>query len=233
MVFLLTKQNNFLSNQAEEYLEAIYRLEFEKGNAKTMDLVKELGVVPGSITNTIENLEKKGYVIHVPYKGVKLTKKGKKIALNILRKHRVAERFLSDLLDLPWSEVHGPACQLEHAFSNKILKSLEKKLNYPQICPHGNPIPKEDGSVQKDNSIRLTELKLGETAIVQRIFHEKTIILKQLQASGLVIDSHVKILKKLSSNTILLDINGKKKKVEKTLAKHVCVLPFNNPRRLN
>ena len=87
-VKLVNAEEKTVSNQAEEYLEAIYRLENKVGYARTMDLSRELGVVPGSITNTIENLERKGLVIHEPYRGVKLTDDGRKIASSILRRHR-------------------------------------------------------------------------------------------------------------------------------------------------
>ena len=113
----MNTEEKLVSNQAEEYLEAIYRLESKVGFARTMDLSRELGVVPGSITNTIENLERKGLVIHERYKGVKLTDNGQKIASSILRRHRLAERLLTDFLHLDWSEVHDPACKLEHALS--------------------------------------------------------------------------------------------------------------------
>jgi len=219
----LKEQDFTISNQAEEYLEAIYHLENEKGNAKTMDLAKELGVVPGSITNTIEILERKELVTHEPYKGVTLTKTGQKIALSVLRRHRLAERLLTDVLHLAWSEVHDPACKLEHALTPKILKSLETKLEHPQKCPHGNPIPKEDGSFQEDDSIPLTELKSGENGIIQKIVHEKTSILESLENFGLVPDSHVKIIKKPFSGSLELEVDGKKKNVEQMIAKHVHV----------
>ncbi len=179
MKFVDTKKS--VSNQAEEYLEAIYRLERKLGFARTMDLSKELGVVPGSITNTIENLEKKGFIIHEPYKGVKLTENGQKIASSILRRHRLAERLLTDLLHLDWSEVHDPACKLEHAFSPEILKQLEKVLGHPKRCPHGNPIPTKCGGILEEDTVALTELEIKTTGVVIKITEEKAEILKQLK----------------------------------------------------
>ena len=90
-----------ISATVEEYLEAIYRLEEKKGSAKTGDLAKELNVTLGTITNTIENMEKQNLVIHKPYKGVKLTKKGRKLALDVVRRHRLSERLLTDILKIP------------------------------------------------------------------------------------------------------------------------------------
>lgn len=90
-----------LSHETEEYIEAIYRLQRRNGAAKTTELARELNVVPGSVTNTIEHLKKHGLVKHEPYRGVKLTAKGEKLALNILREHRLAERLLTDILMKP------------------------------------------------------------------------------------------------------------------------------------
>ena len=173
-------EETIVSNQAEEYLEAIYRLERKVGFARTMELTRELGVVPGSVTNTIENLERKGLVIHEPYRGVKLTDNGQKIASNILRKHRLAERLLTDILHLDWSEVHDPACKLEHALSQEIIKPLEKALGHPKRCPHGNPIPTNCGGILEEETIALTELDAKTSGVIVKITEEKTETLKQL-----------------------------------------------------
>jgi len=154
----LNTELEIVSNQAEEYLEAIYRLEQKTGYARTMDLARSLNVVPGSITNTIDNLEKKGLVIHIPYRGVKLTDNGQKIASNVLRRHRLAERLLTDILHIDWSQVHDPACKLEHALSPEILKPLEKVLGHPKRCPHGNLIPTKCGGVFEEETVALSEL---------------------------------------------------------------------------
>ncbi|KPV64610.1 MAG: manganese transport transcriptional regulator [Candidatus Bathyarchaeota archaeon BA2] len=116
-----------VSSEAEEYLEVIYRLEEKTGFARTMELARKLKVVPGSVTNTIEGLERRGLVTHEPYKGVKLTEKGRKIALNVLRGHRLAELLLTEILHVDWSEVHEVACKLEHVIAADIMKPLEKR----------------------------------------------------------------------------------------------------------
>jgi DtxR family Mn-dependent transcriptional regulator len=192
-----------VSNQAEEYLEAIYRLESKVGFARTMDLARELGVVPGSITNTIENLERKGLVIHEPFKGVKLTENGQKIASNILRRHRLAERLLTDFLHLDWSEVHDPACKLEHALSPEILKPLEKALGHPKRCPHGNPIPTICGGILEEKTVALTELETKTSGVVIKITEEKAEILKQLTELQLTLGQRVLIEDKTVTDSSL------------------------------
>lgn len=195
-----------VTNQAEEYLEAIYRLENKTGFARTMELSRELGVVPGSITNTVENLERKKLVVHEPYKGVKLTPNGRRIASSILRRHRLAERLLTDLLQIDWSEVHEPACKLEHALTPEIIKPLEKALGHPKKCPHGNPIPTGCGRIEEEKTVALAELDPQISGIVIKIIEEKPKILKKLTKLKLVPGTKLKVIKN-SKNTGQLKIN--------------------------
>jgi DtxR family Mn-dependent transcriptional regulator len=224
----MTTQEASISQQAEEYLEAIYRLEKKRGYAKTMELARELKVVPGSVTNTIDGLEKRGLVLHKPYKGVKLTKKGRQVAKNVVRRHRLAERFLTDILHLDWSEVHDAACKLEHALSPEILNPLETVLGYPKTCPHGNPIPTKNGKVPEETSKPLSDLNSGEGGIVVKIANEKTDILKILDNLGLMLGSYVQVEgKKPYTGPLNVHVEGKCHAVEQKLATHVYVKPVS------
>jgi len=193
-------QRSLISKESEEYLEAIYRLEEKRGFAKTSELASQLKVAPGSVTNTIESLERRGLVIHEPYKGVKLTKKGRKLALRVIRKHRLAERLLTDVLHLDWSGVHDAACELEHAIGKEVVKPLDKSLGHPKTCPHGNPIPSELGMVVEEKSELLTDLKPGESGIVVKITEEKRDMLQYLASLGLVPGTSVEIEEKAPFN---------------------------------
>jgi len=193
-------QEAAVSSEAEEYLEAIYRLEKKTGFAKTMELASQLKVVAGSVTNTIEGLERRGLVIHEPYRGVKLTEKGRKLALNVLRKHRLAERLLTDILHLNWSEVHESACKLEHAIAPEIIKPLEKTLGHPKTCPHGNPIPTNGGGIMEEKSELLTNLKPGEGGIIVKITEERHEMLQYLASLGLMPGTSVEIEEKAPFN---------------------------------
>jgi len=159
-----------------------------------------LKVVPGSVTNTVEVLERRGLVIHEPYKGVKLTEKGRKIALQVLRRHRLAERLLTDILHLNWSEVHEAACKLEHAIAPDIIKPLEKTLRHPKTCPHGNPIPTNGGGIMEEKSELLTDLKPGEGGIIVKITEEKHDMLHYLASLGLMPGTSVEIEEKAPFN---------------------------------
>jgi len=186
-----------ISKQSEEYLEAIYRLEGKTGSAKTMELAHQLKVVPGSVTNTIESLERRGLITHKPYKGVKLTERGRKLALEVIRRHRLAERLLMDVLRLDWSQVHDTACKLEHAIPKEIIKPLEIALKHPKTCPHGNPIPTACGGVIEEKSEPLVDLNTKEKAIIVKITREESDILQHLATLGLTPGAYIEVENKI------------------------------------
>ena len=192
-----------VSHEAEEYLEAIYRLQKRRGVAKTTELASELNVVPGSVTNTIQNLKKHGLVKHEPYRGVKLTAEGKTIALRILRRHRLAERLLTDILDAEWSSVHEDACKLEHALTKEVIVLLEKKLGYPKSCPHGNPIPAANGKVEEEKCYPLTEASINKPCLVARIIDEKREKLLVLANNGIKPDTTVRVVERKPFSVVL------------------------------
>jgi DtxR family Mn-dependent transcriptional regulator len=180
----------------EEYLEGIFRLQEKSGVARTSDIVQLLQVVPGTVTNTVERLEKEGLVTHEPYKGVKLTEKGLKIALQVVRRHRLSERLLTDILHVEWDKVHDAACKLEHGITDEIIKPLEKALGHPKTCPHGNPIPTKCGGIIEEKSQRLTELDEREQGVIVKITEEKSDLLHYLDTLGLVPGTSVEVVEK-------------------------------------
>lgn len=199
-----------LSATIEEYLEAIYRLEEKKGSARTGDIAKELNVTLGTITNTIESMEKQRLVRHKPYRGVHLTRRGRQIALDVIRRHRLSERLLTDILSLEWSKAHDAACRLEHAIADKdIVEPLEKALGKPKTCPHGNPIPSASGEVVEEKSKILANLSLGEEGIIVKVTNEKPELLQYLATLGLVPGSKVQIEEKAPFNgPIMVKVMG-------------------------
>ena len=126
----------------EEYLEAIYELTEEETSAKTSDIANHMNVKPASVTEMLGKLSKEGFVAHTPYHGVTLTKKGKKHARKMKRKHRLIERFLHDVLGIKKKNIHDEACRLEHGLSDESEKALDKLLGHPETCPDGNKIPR-------------------------------------------------------------------------------------------
>jgi len=199
-----------VSTTIEEYLEAIYRLQERNGSAKTTELAKLLKVALGTITNTIESMEKQSLVVHEPYKGVKLTDKGRKIALDVIRRHRLSERLLTDILQMEWSKAHDVACTLEHAIADKdVLRPLEKALGHPKTCPHGNPIPTESGRLPEEKSELLTNLNPRERGVIVKITDERQDMLQYLATLGLVPGASVSIEEKAPFNgPIMVKVMG-------------------------
>ncbi len=174
-----------ISPIVEEYLEVIYRLEEKNEWARTSEIAQQLQVALGTITNTMKRLEKQGYIQHKPYKGVKLTKKGRKIALSVIRRHRLAERLLTDLLHMDWSKSHELACKLEHSLTEDIAKSIKKALGHPKTCPHGNPIPTSCGSIFEETSKPLMDFKPGDMVTIMKIIGESREVLEYFSSLGL------------------------------------------------
>jgi DtxR family Mn-dependent transcriptional regulator len=180
----------------EEYLEGIYRLQEKSGVARTSDLVKLLQVVPGTVTNTVERLEKEGMLRHESYRGVKLTDKGQKIALDVIRRHRLSERLLTDFVHVDWDKVHDAACKLEHGITDDVIKKLEKALGHPKTCPHGNPIPTACGGIVEEKSEPLSTLKSKESGVVVKIRDETPEVLKYIASLGLQPGASIEIVEK-------------------------------------
>jgi len=184
----------------EEYLEAIYRLQEKSGVARTSDLVNLLKVAPGTVTNTVERLENEGYVTHVPYKGVKLTAKGLKIALQVVRRHRLSERLLTDILHVEWDKVHDVACRLEHGITDEIIKPLEEVLRHPKTCPHGNPIPTKGGGILEGKSQPLAALNERDQGTIMKITEERADLLLYLNKIGLTPGASLEVVEKAPFN---------------------------------
>jgi DtxR family Mn-dependent transcriptional regulator len=185
-----------VSATIERYLENIYRLEQEDGLARTAKLAGRVGVSLGTVTNTIKTLERKRLVTHKPYHGVKLTTAGRRHALAVIRRHRLSERLLTDLLKMEWSQVHDYASQLEHALPSDVLNSLDKILGHPTRCPHGNPVPAPNGTMPAEQSQPLNTLVPGQSGLILKIGEERRDYLEYIEKLQLLPGMRVKILKK-------------------------------------
>ena len=199
-----------VTSATEEYLEIIYKLQKKNGIATTSDLVRLLKVAPGTVTNTIARLERESFVIHEPYRGVRLTEKGQRIALRTIRKHRLSERLLTDLLNVEWEKVHEAACKLEHSISDEIAKKIEKALGHPKTCPHGNPIPTECGGIIEKSSEPVSKFNVGEKGVIVKITDERRELLEYLSSINVKPDRLVEIIDKAPFNgPITIKIEGK------------------------
>lgn len=216
---------NKLSPALEEYLEAIYKLQSESGVARTTKLARELKVALGSVTNTVEKLERLGLVTHEPYRGVKLTESGLKLALSVVRRHRLSERLLTDILRMRWEDVHESACVMEHGLPDKVTSSLEKILKLPKTCPHGNPIPTKDGELIEDKALKpLIEAALGEAFVIIKITEEEPGLLRYLKKRKIIPGALVRIEEFSSANgSVALKIDGNLHRVNQRAASKIWV----------
>ncbi|MEM9823370.1 MAG: metal-dependent transcriptional regulator [Bacteroidota bacterium] len=135
----------------ENYLKALYFLDQEDHRINITDLSKKLGVSKPTASNMVKSLEEQGWVIYEKYKPVKLTEKGRKAAALVIRKHRLTEMFLAEVMGFGWEEVHEIAEQMEHIDSDPLFARMDEMLNHPTVDPHGSPIPDKDGVVVEQN----------------------------------------------------------------------------------
>lgn len=150
----------------EDYIKAIYHLgKGENTTVSTNSVAEQMDTKPSSVTDMVKKLSEKGVANHKKYKGVSLTEHGQKIALSLVRKHRLWEVFLVNKLNFSWDEVHEVAEQLEHIKSEKLVDELDKLLGFPQVDPHGDPIPSKKGEFKKTIKKLLNEVPIGTNGI--------------------------------------------------------------------
>lgn len=198
----------------ENYLKAIYKLaESEKGAIATNDIARKLNTTAASVTDMLKKLSKKKFIKYKKYQGLSITESGKKVALSIIRKHRLWEMFLVKVLKFKWDEVHEVAEQMEHIQSEKLVQHLDRILNYPKFDPHGDPIPDTNGKmvVSKESSVLLAEVKEGKQHIVTGVVDHSRSFLQLLDKSGIVLGSKVKVKAvQPYDKSLSLILNGKR-----------------------
>ena len=213
-----------ITSQTEEFLESIYRLQERDGAARTSELVKMLNIVPGTVTNTVERLERRGLIRHEAYKGVKLTKEGRTIALQVLRRHRLSERLLSDMLRMDWDQIHEAACQLEHGITEEVARNIERLLEQNPTCPHGNPIPTLEGGITEELAAPLSNLNPGTEGTVTCITDERQTVLEHIEKLGLKPGVHLKVVNRnVHNGTVTFRTDGTNQKTNSTIASAVHV----------
>ncbi len=214
------------SPRTEEYLEYIYKLQEMHESATTSKLAERLELAPSSVSEMLKQLEQKELVKYAE-KGVVLTTEGELKAKKVIRKHRLSERLLTDILGFKWDKVHEEACRLEHDISPEMEDKIEEKLGNPKTCPHGYPIPDKDGLIVQDNSVKLSELKANEKGIIRSVFEENSEMLQYLGSLGLYpqVDIEVKSIAPFGG-PILVIVAGEEKSLGKELSEKILVQKF-------
>jgi DtxR family transcriptional regulator, Mn-dependent transcriptional regulator len=188
-------QDRRVTPAIEDYLKAIYLVQQHSDTVTTSLLAERLGgLKPGSVSGMVKKLADLGYVAHTPYYGVILTPAGEKIALEVIRHHRLIELYLVEALGYSWDEVHDDADQLEHVISEKLEARIAARLGHPTIDPHGDPIPSLEGVMPDARGVRLTDLALGEACRVVRVGEQHPDRLRYLADLGLTPGTILKIV---------------------------------------
>ena len=185
-----------LRTSVQDYIKAIYELEAARKPPATKALAEVLGVQMASVTGMVKHLAAEGFVKHVPYRGFKLTKKGRDLALQMLRRHRLIELFLVRTLGLGWDEVHSDAEQMEHAVSDRLIERIDGYLGHPKFDPHGSPIPTVDGKVAAGRAVPIAQLKAGDKGTVAEVEDKDPDLLRYLSSLGIEIGSTVRVIAK-------------------------------------
>jgi DtxR family Mn-dependent transcriptional regulator len=180
------RQSAPASEAVEDYAKAIYALAHRlEGPVPTSALAERLDVAPSSVTAMLKRLDEAGLVRHEPYRGVELTDDGERVALEVLRHHRLLEAFLTEQLGMPWDRVHDEAEVLEHYISEDFERRIADALGDPDLDPHGDPIPSAELDLAADRSVPLAELEPGLEAVFARVSDSDPAMLRYLAGLGI------------------------------------------------
>ncbi len=185
------------SEAIEDYAKAIYSLARQgDGTAGTNALAERLGVTPASVSAMVKKLDERGLVRHVRYKGVALTPAGERVALEVMRHHRLLETYLAEHLGVPWDRVHQEAETLEHVLSEYLEGRIAAKLGHPTRDPHGDPIPSASLEMEEDESSRLSDLEPGDRGRFVRVSDSDPAMLRYLDERGVALGDELEVLER-------------------------------------
>jgi DtxR family Mn-dependent transcriptional regulator len=218
-----------ISLTEEDYLKAIYKLYRIKDKPVSTNAIAEvLEIKPSSVTDMIKKLSAKEFLKYEKYKGVSITEKGKKKALQIIRKHRLWEVFLVEKLNFKWDEIHVIAEQLEHIDSDELVNKLEAYLNYPKFDPHGDPIPDKHGNITHHKDFTVFDLDLGDKAVILGLKTDNADLLQFLDNNQIKLQDTIQIESKNKfDNSVGIFINGNSINLTEKVAKSIYVKKLN------
>jgi DtxR family Mn-dependent transcriptional regulator len=208
----------------ENYLKAIFHLQQQEGTVSTNALAEKLQTKPASVTDMMKKLNAKKLLHYKPYYGFSLSNDGKKIALFIIRRHRLWEYFLSEKLKFGWNEVHLLAEELEHVSSRQLIDRLDQYLGFPQFDPHGDPIPDSKGKIKVLNKVSLLQLPFHQLAEVRQVTNQSEELLEILEHKNIGIGTKLEVKKHFEfDHSIELKIKSSTTNISEQLAKSIFV----------
>jgi DtxR family Mn-dependent transcriptional regulator len=217
-----------LTRSVEDYLKAIYRLSAQGGFASTSDIAGLLDLSAPSVSGMVKRLSEMGLIEHVPYRGVQLTRQGRRAALRMIRRHRVLELYLTRQLQYNWDDVHDEAERLEHAVSDDLIERMAAALGDPRYDPHGDPIPTAAGDIEEAELVSLSEATVGKELELRQVGTQDPARLRYFAEQGLVPGVRVLVTDRQPFNgptTILLPVSGTARVVGRELAQQLWCRP--------
>lgn len=212
-----------LSQSVQDYLKTIYKLQ-EDGPVSTTSIAKELNISGASVTGMLKRLAAMKLVDYNSYKGVKLTDDGAKIALEILRHHRLLELYLRESLGFSLAKVHDEACRLEHYVSEEFVQKIDDILGHPEFSPLGNPIPSKEGKVPYSNQASLAEVELNKSSVIKRISDTDNEMIAYFEKMNLLPGVAIKVLDRAPFNgPVKINYDGKEEIVGYEIARNIYV----------
>jgi DtxR family transcriptional regulator, Mn-dependent transcriptional regulator len=207
-----------LSASIQDYTKEIYALRTRDGQVRTSMLAERLGVSAPSVSGMIRTLVDRGLVAHEPYRGITLTPEGERVALGVIRHHRLLELFLAESLGVPWSRVHEEAEQLEHAISEELEEQIAARLGDPSLNPYGEPIPSREGAIKEVGGSRLTDLDAGQMGIFVEIPHAEPGVLGLLEERGIRIGDRIELIEERALGSVVVSVGEREHVLDKSTA---------------
>ena len=213
-----------ISQAMEDYLKAIYLLSQDGKKVATSRLAEHLECSAASVTNMLQKLASLKLVDYQPYQGVDLTEAGTRVALEVIRHHRLIELYLKEVLGYSWDKVHAEAEELEHVISEELEERIDKALGYPTRDPHGHPIPGKDGTMTDERLPSLWEVQELSDVIVARVDDRDAAVLRYLDSLGIHPEVEIHVLDKAPFNgPVLIKLGSAKHSLSEELARQILV----------
>ena len=213
-----------LSQTEENYIKELYHLTSNGESVSTNALASSMKTTPASVNDMFKRLDQKGMLTHVKYKGAKITSQGEKIAIKIIRKHRLWEVFLVDKLNFQWDEVHEIAEQLEHVRSPLLIERMADFLDNPKFDPHGDPIPDSDGNFLQDDQMNIQELPVGNIGVLVAVTDDNSSLLQHLDNLGIRLGINIKLLSRSDfDQSIQAEVSGKVLFISRDVCNHLMI----------
>ena len=210
----------------ENYLKSIYHLSLNAGNVSTNQLAAFINTKASSVTDMLKKLAEKSLINYTPYQGVTLTAAGGKIAVNIIRKHRLWEYFLVEKLNFKWDEVHEMAEEMEHISSNELIDRLDKFMGNPKYDPHGDPIPDCNGLIKIHNLKPVSAIGINESGIICGVRDHSAPFLQYLEKQSLIIGKKITVAEIIEfDHSVILQTEGKAIQISREAANNLLVAP--------